>query len=819
MNGSTRRHPWRALLAAACMAAMPALAAAQSGTVRGTVAGPDGDAIRAAQVTVVGTRYGSTTNALGQFTLTGVPAGPRQLRVSRAGFLAKTHDVTVAAGEEALVAVRLESSPVELDGLVVSASRRAERRSEAPVTVTRVGPEVLDNLAGGSFVGALKQANGLDFVQVGVTSVGINARGFNSSFNNRMLMLEDGRIAVLPENGLPVGAFTPIPKIDLAGIEVVVGPGSALYGADASNGVLTLQSKDPREYPGTQVEVAGGSRQYTDVQMRHAAVRGSFGYKLAGEYNQFNDWSNRIRATAAATSPMETSVGDSTGLNWDSDVARAYGAAVYYRGDAQFELNGGWSRTNGVGQTNVGRNQLVDWTYQTQQFKATFPRFYFTAYHTESDAGKSYAANRYTTFRAAPALASQTDEQIRQMSDWPSNGQIFAAEFQNNFRVRPLLNTSVVWGAQVRHDVVSSERQWLTDRLTGDDLTIDQRGVYAQTETPLLPQLKLLLAGRYDDHENYDAQFSPKAGLVFTPVEGHSVRAFYNRAFKSPSTLQTNFYIPNFAPTFGVFGNPSGFTVRNAAGDSIHGYRPMEPEENRTWEVGYKALINGRLFVDVAAYYSRYKNFMSPLTLIANPFAAGGAATTAFGADGKPLVDEQGNPQRVLTYFNLGEATIRGTDVSANYVLSRNVDFTGTVSLVELDGISGIDTKVPGEVEATALNSPGTKWTLGTRLRDLGNWQGGLTARYVNGYQFNSGINKGRIPTFSTLDLNVGYRVPRFRSAINLGVNNLFGCASDNPGTADTDESGCGFDQRHIEMINMPEIGTMVFLGLRFDTK
>ncbi len=818
MNGSTPRQPWRTLLAAACMAATPAFAAAQSGTVRGTVAGPDGDAIRAAQVTVVGTRYGSTTNALGQFTLTGIPAGPRQLRVSRAGFLAKTHDVAVAAGEEALVAVRLESSPVELDGLVVSASRRAERRSEAPVTVTRVGPEVLDNLAGGSFVGALKQANGLDFVQVGVSSVGINARGFNSSFNNRMLMLEDGRIAVLPENGLPVGAFTPIPKIDLAGIEVVVGPGSALYGADASNGVLTLQSKDPREYPGTQMEVTGGSREYTDVQMRHAGVRGSFGYKVAGEYNQFNDWSNRIRATAAPTSPMETSVGDSSGLNWESDVARAYGAAVYYRGDAQFELSGGWSRTNGVGQTNVGRNQLVDWTYQTQQFKATFPRFYFTAYHTESDAGKSYAANRYTTFRATPALASRSDEEIRQMSDWPSNGQLFAAEFQNNFRVRPLLNTSVVWGAQVRHDVVSSERQWLTDRLTGDDLTIGQRGVYAQTETPLLPQLKLLLAGRYDDHENYDAQFSPKAGLVFTPAEGHSVRAFFNRAFKSPSTLQTNFYIPNFVPNIGVFGNRDGVTVRNAAGAVVREYAPMEPEENRTWEVGYKALVRGRLFVDLAGYYSRYQNFMSPLTVIANPFT-GATATTAFGPGGKPLTDEAGKPQVVLTYFNLGKATVRGADLSANYVLSPKVDFTGTLSVVELDGLTGINTKVAGEVEATSLNSPVTKWTIGSRVRDLGNWQGGITGRYVNGYQFNSGINKGRIPTFSTLDVNVGYRVPRFRSAINLGLNNLFGCTSDNPATTDEDESGCEFGKRHMEMINMPQIGTMVFLGLRFDTK
>ena len=66
-----------------------------------------------------------------------------------------------------------------------------------------------------------------------MTSVGINARGFNSSFNNRMLMIEDGRVSVLPENGLPVGTLTATPKVDISGIEVLVGPGSALYGPDA----------------------------------------------------------------------------------------------------------------------------------------------------------------------------------------------------------------------------------------------------------------------------------------------------------------------------------------------------------------------------------------------------------------------------------------------------------------------------------------------------------------------------------------------------------------------------------------------------------
>ncbi|HEX8905604.1 MAG TPA: TonB-dependent receptor, partial [Longimicrobiaceae bacterium] len=785
-SSGTRRLPWRALLLAAVLALLPGLAAAQTGTVRGTVAGPEGRAVPAAQVSITGTRFITTTNTLGQFTLGGLPIGVHKLRVSMPGFITNNSDVTVRPGEETLVSIQLVESSVELDAMVVSASRRAERRSESPATVTRVGVQQLNETPGNAFVGALKQAVGLDFVQVGMTSVAVNARGFNSSFNNRMLMMEDGRIAVLPENGLPVGAFTPIPKVDLAGVEVVVGPGSALYGADASNGVLTLQSKDPRDYPGLAIEVTGGNRSYMDLQGRYAGTRGNWGYKLSGEWNSFNDWSNRIHATAAATSPLERSVGDTTGLNWDSNVLRGYGQVIRYLGDGQVSLTGGYSRSNGVGQTNVGRNQLVDWTYSVLQLRATTPRWYASLYRTESNAGQSYAANRYTTnWFAVPRTV--TDDSVRRMSDWPSDGQLYAAEVQNNFRVRPLLNTQFTWGGQYRHDIVSSDRQWLTDRLTGEDLKIDQWGVYAQTETPLLPQLRLMLAARYDDHQNYDPQFSPKAGVLYTLVQGHTLRLFYNRAFKSPSTLQTNFWIPNFIPFVGVFGNRDGITVKKASdGSLVRQYSPLVPERNTTWELGYKGLINGRLFVDVAGYYSRYRNFLSPLVTIANPLATGGNATIAYSdATGQAFTSETGQQQIVLTYFNLGNATIYGTDAAATYVLNRKVDFTGTVSLLKLDDVGGINTNLASDQEATALNSPVTKWTMGMHARDLGVWSGGATFRYVNGYYFNSGINKGRIPTFNTLDVNVGYRIPQFHSQLNLAVANLFACHQNDPTLAD----------------------------------
>ena len=109
----------------------------------------------------------------------------------------------------------------------------------------------------------------------------------------------------------------------------------------------------------------------------------------------------------------------------------------------------------------------------------------------------------------------------------------------------------------------------------------------------------------------------------------------------------------------------------------------------------------------------------------------------------------------------------------------------------------------------------------------------GLTWRTYVGYYFRSGSNSGVIPTFGTLDANVGYKLPFAANAqLNVGVNNLFSCTGENPTYATptvtapaiaqpnsilaSEDRGCGFNRKHIEMINMPAIGTMVFVGMRY---
>jgi len=827
-----------ALLAALPLLALPRLAAAQGGTLAGTVTDSAKTPLPGAQVTVVGTRFAGTSGTDGRYRIVGVPAGSYTVRVQRLGTAARNFpNVAITAGGEARLDVTLSVTALQLGGYVVSASRRIEKITDAPATVTRIDAEQIKYSVGNSFVAALKEVKGVDFFQTGLAAAGINARGFNSAFNNRMLQMEDGRIAVLPENGLPVGVFTTIPKIDIAGVEVLVGPGAALYGPDASNGVVTLQSKDPKQYRGLTMELSAGTNNsrlgrfmedvpgavsMTDFQIRYAGVKGKLGYKVTGEVLQGYDWrnDNRYAPVAPRTIPSPE-----IGADWFTSYRRAGGALVYYFDNgARLEYQGGASVSNGVGVTSAGRNQLRDWGYWNQQVRFTSDHWFAQAYATRSLSGQTFALNGFSTNRLAPRFAALSDDSVKQLSGFPADGRLYAGEVQYNRTLPGLFNTRVIAGGQVRRDVVSSKRVWLEDAITGDDLSLQQVGVYAQTETPLNDITKLVLGARYDDPEFYDPQFSPKAAILVSPDENSTFRLTFNRAFKSPTILQTSFFFRDFSPGVGVFGNRDGITVRNAAGAVVRTLDPVVPEVNNTFELGYKGVVKERLFVDVAGYVARYESFLSPLVVVANPFGGAAATFASNSRTGTKYTNAAGADQIALTYFNLGEATLAGIDAGVRYLVSPRVTFSGTMSLMRLDSII----PKPGDPpEATSLNSPTFKATAGLDMRD-GPWGtfGGFTIRHFKDYQFLSGVHNGRIPGFAGLDFNIGRRL-NSTTVLNVQFQNTFVCTS---GTTTPPAFlnaalpatfargwGCGLGRRHIELLNMPAIGSMVHVGLRVD--
>lgn len=823
------------VVAACCAVAsvtMSARAQAQSGTLSGLVTDSAKSPLPGAQVSIVGTRFGSTSGMDGRYRIVGVPAGSYSVRVQRIGAKAKTFEnVTVTASGDAKLDITLEATALQLGGYVVSASRRVEKITDAPATVTRLDAESFKYSAGNSFTAALKEVKGVDFFQTGIAAAGINARGFNSAFNNRMLQMEDNRVAVLPENGLPVGVFTTIPKVDIAGVEVLIGPGAALYGPDASNGVVTLLSKDPKQYQGFTGEVTLGGNggnignffdtqpgrvNYTDVQMRYAGVTGKIGYKVTGEVLRAQDWQN-VNVYGLGTTPVRENNPD-----WSTSYRRAAGALVYYFDNGgRLEYQGGASVSNGIGVTSAGRNQLKNWGYWNQQVRYTSDHWFAQAYATRSLSGQTFALNGYTTNRASARFNGISDDSVRRASAFPADGRIMAGEVQNNFTLPKFFNTRVVSGVQLRRDVVSSRRVWLTDALTKEDIQLDQLGVYAQTETQLNDITKLVLGARYDRPEFYDPQFSPKAALLISPNENATFRLTFNRAFKSPSILQTNFFFRDFSPGIGVFGNKDGITIKDSTGRVLRVIDPVTPEVNNTFELGYKGVFKDRLYLDVAGYVARYKAFLSPLVVVANP----GANSFAFNtATNTKFTNAAGANQVALSYINLGEATLSGVDAGARFVVNSKFNLSGTMSALKLDSII----LKPGDpAEATALNSPTFKATMGGDVHDMPfQTFGGFTFRFVKDYRFLSGVHNGTIPGLISLDLSAGKKLTS-NTTLNVSLQNLFVCTSGtttppvflNAALPAAYLKGweCGVGRKHIELLNMPAVGAMGFVSLRID--
>jgi outer membrane receptor for ferrienterochelin and colicins len=422
-------------------------------------------------------------------------------------------------------------------------------------------------------------------------------------------------------------------------------------------------------------------------------------------------------------------------------------------------------------------------------------------------------------------------DSMKALSAFPSDGRLQAGEIQNNFSIGMLGktgiaaidNTHLTWGGQVRRDRVSTYGKWLSDRATGSPILISQRGVYGQLEAPVHEMLRLVLAGRYDKHDRYDAQWSPKWAVLFTPIQDQTFRVTYNKAFKSPSILQTDFFFPNFQPGIGVFGNLEGFEIRNAAGTVTNQFDPIRPEINKTYELGYKGVVAQRLFVDVVGYRTHFDGFQSPLVVIAIPALGTQAYNRATGAR---ITDEAGNPQLALTYFNAGEAKIRGIDAGLRFYLTDKIAASGSGSFVKIDTIIR---KATDPVEATSFNSPSVRLTGGMDFTDvIQNVLAGFTTRYVAKYDFRSGVNYGTVPAFATLDLSASYRIPSRNAKILFQAQNVFSCVGGTTappplgiGSANqatyTQGRECGFGKQHQEMINAPRLGPIVLLGLRLD--
>ena len=688
-----------------------------------------------------------------------------------------------------------EGRKIEVE-MVVSASRKAEKKLEAPATIETVTAETIQQGTATTIHGAIAQLKGVDYVNGGINLQRVSARGFATSFQARMLTMVNGRLATLPGAGTPQGNLVSTSALDVKSMEVVLGPASALYGANASAGIFNILTKDPWDEKGTSIAVKGGEQSLLDGQIRHADIstNGKFAWKLNVQYLTatdfdsenvyFADGSNQSTHTAAeveyALRREELGSADPTAtarVAWREDELGSFDVDskkgdinFYYKtGDYLASATYGWSENDSFATTNLGRNLLQDYQVEYLQFQLTHPHFYVSASTTENDGGNTFGSQNVPAFLNAglPLDSIITD---------PNRALVFDAskmtdiEGQFNYAWGPV---ELIAGASWREFKPDSAGTYLDD---GGEfpwqtpIKRTEKGFYTQIDLRLLEEkLRLTGAVRHDTSNEYDDQTSPKFSMTYN-AGNHNFRASWNKAHRDPSILENHLYFARVASLGNLniaLGNPVGWDVTHLATGQIEHFDGLVPETVETTEIGYRGVFGGSVVIDAVYYSSDYENFISalqPIAFIAHPLDP----AVAIRSDDNygPIGPFPGWPY-VLTYLNFGNATVDGFDIGMDYYYEDSFQLNLSYGRTSLDA---------GVGDAPSFNTPEKKIKSTMVFNNLfvEDTFLSLAGRHVGAYPYLSGRWAGTIGDYTIVDMAAGYNLKNHDMRFKLGVSNLF---------------------------------------------
>lgn len=497
---------------------------AQNGTISGSVIdGDDSTPLSGANVIALNASgsmiSGAATDLDGKYSFN-LAAGTYTVRARFVGYQDQETLITLAAGGNVTADFTLSQRGLELNTVVVAASRREEKALDAPASISILNTDEIASSVGTSSIDALRTTPGVDMAQTGIDRREVVLRGFNNAFSGATYVLTDYRQAAVASLAVNIYSIMPNMNIDVDRVEVVRGPGSALYGAGVDAGVIHFITKDPFAHPGTTISVQGGERSLFSTQLRHAGVLGTggkLGYKVTGMYGQANEWeldpNNAIDGPElAATGPRNT---DYSKLNVNGSVE------YRFSDDGSLTLNGGMARLTSTVLSGIGTLQADNFGYNYVQMRLKLKDFFAQVYYNKNDAGDSYVYGQDL----------DGDGNVDPVVD---NGGQFVGQAQYDMSLMGG-KQNIIIGADMEMTRPDTKGTILGRNENND--AIDEFGGYIQSTTNVTDKVDLTFALRGDYNSVYENfQVSPRAAMVFKPNNSHSFRATYNRAFSSPGT-------------------------------------------------------------------------------------------------------------------------------------------------------------------------------------------------------------------------------------------------------------------------------------------
>ncbi|QXP71741.1 TonB-dependent receptor [Polaribacter sp. R2A056_3_33] len=477
-------------------------------TVTGTVTdAKTGETIPGANIKIARKAVGTTTDFDGQFVFNVSDNPPFTLEISVLGFHLEKVEITK---NNQKVIVNLIENETSLDEIVVSASRTPERVMESPVTIERMDSRAIKNTSSPSFYDGLENLKGVDVNTNSLTFKSVNTRGFATFSNTRFMQLVDGMDNSSPALNFALGNLLGMSELDVKTVELLPGASSALYGANAFNGIMFMTSKSPFEDQGISVSLKGGvtsqeaagNNEFYDFNIRMAyAFSNKFAAKATLSYLEGEDWHATDYRNTDGDEYISGDRSDPNynGVNVYGDVASndfggaigkvsrtgynendlmdygvksvKFGSSLNYRpfGDDRLEVI--WNTKVGVGTTQyLGGQKYSIKNFLLEQHKLEFKgkNFFVRGYVTSEDAGDSYNTlfaglninrswssdqNWFTEYAGAylgsvPGVTASSHEAARAFAD-RNRFLPGSAEFNNAFN-EVTSNPDLISGAKFR---------------------------------------------------------------------------------------------------------------------------------------------------------------------------------------------------------------------------------------------------------------------------------------------------------------------------------------------------------------------------------
>ncbi|MBC8112356.1 MAG: carboxypeptidase-like regulatory domain-containing protein, partial [Verrucomicrobia bacterium] len=284
-------------------------------------------------VSVKGTVLGTVTNGKGEFSLSTRSVPPFTLSISFVGF--KTQEVEVT-GNKTTFNIDLEEQSIMANEVVISASRVEESVLQSPVTVEKLDSRAVRETPAANFFDALANVKGVDLNTQSLTFRSVNMRGFNANGQVRVVQMVDGMDSQAPGLNFSVGNIIGVSDIDLESVEILPGAASALYGPNALNGIVLMNSKSPFQFQGLSAQAKVGVM-HVDNRQRDASPYYDFSLRYA------KAWNNKIA--------VKFNISYLTAKDWQAQDYRDQSTSTNTSGEVSINADG--TRTNNLNYNGI----------------------------------------------------------------------------------------------------------------------------------------------------------------------------------------------------------------------------------------------------------------------------------------------------------------------------------------------------------------------------------------------------------------------------------------------------------------------------------